>query len=74
MVNSCPQMYSIKSGRWNDASTWSCGRIPTSSDNVVITATHTVNVPTGNHQVKNITQNGFLNFEQGSVILVLGGN
>jgi hypothetical protein len=74
LVNSCPQMYSIKSGSWNDTSTWSCGRVPTSSDNVVITATHTVNVPTGNHQVKNITQNGFLNFEQGSVILVLGGN
>lgn len=38
--------YSIKSGTWNDITTWSCGSIPTSSDYVIIKNGHKISVPT----------------------------
>ncbi len=45
---------SVKTGNWNDADTWSCGRIPTIQDNVVIKTTHNVYL--------NTTQSGYCKF------------
>ena len=38
------KIYSVSSGPWNAASTWSCNCIPQSDDEVTIKATHTVTV------------------------------
>ncbi|GAB3702510.1 hypothetical protein GCM10027592_32000 [Spirosoma flavus] len=40
---SCPNMYSVKAGSWNDASVWSCGRVPLLTD--VVTLNHAVSLP-----------------------------
>jgi hypothetical protein len=40
-------MYTLRSGRWNDITVWSCGRVPTSVDNVTIGSAHTVLLDTG---------------------------
>lgn len=32
----CTEMYTVNSGNWNDATTWSCGRVPTAVDDVQI--------------------------------------
>ena len=37
---------SIKSGNWNDPTTWACGRIPTITDRVVIQSNHVISVTT----------------------------
>lgn len=41
----CGVMTSIKSGNWNDPTVWSCDRIPTFDDNVIISPTHIVTIP-----------------------------
>lgn len=57
----CNGMYSIVSGNWNTTSTWSCGRTPTISDDVTISAGHTVTIPAGQTGfVNKLTQNGNL--------------
>lgn len=64
---SCTQMYTVKSGNWNDATVWSCGRIPTSQDNVTIKATHNVYLnPNQSGYCKNIATelNSVLNIPQ----------
>ncbi len=40
---SCTSMFSVKAGRWEDASIWSCGRVPLITDPVKIN--HTVSLP-----------------------------
>lgn len=40
-------IYSITSGNWGDLSTWSTGSVPTSGDNVGISAGHTVTTASG---------------------------
>ncbi|GAB3776848.1 hypothetical protein GCM10028818_22940 [Spirosoma horti] len=35
-------LFTLRDGSWNDPTIWSCGRLPTSLDNVVIQPTHTV--------------------------------
>lgn len=42
----CGIMSSIKSGSWNDPTVWSCDRIPMFDDNIVISPTHTIIIPT----------------------------
>ncbi|GAB3989674.1 hypothetical protein GCM10028807_15090 [Spirosoma daeguense] len=39
----CPSMHSVKAGNWNDASVWSCGRVPLSQD--LATLNHAVTIP-----------------------------
>ncbi|MBD2705246.1 beta-propeller fold lactonase family protein [Spirosoma sp. BT702] len=39
----CVSMYSVQAGSWNDASTWSCGRVPLITD--VVTLNHAVSLP-----------------------------
>ncbi len=47
---------SVKSGDWTDASLWSPSGVPSSSDNAVIAATHTVTIDNDN-TIQNLTVN-----------------
>lgn len=38
-------MYTVKTGNWNDATIWSCGRVPTLKD--ALTLNHAVTLPSG---------------------------
>jgi hypothetical protein len=47
----CNGMASVQTGYWNNAATWSCGRVPGSADAVIIKPGHVVSIPpnhTGN--------------------------
>jgi hypothetical protein len=58
---SCTSMYTLKTGSWNDITVWSCGRVPTITDNVTITSGHTVTIPAGQTGfVNNLMLNGTL--------------
>ncbi|MBD2701643.1 cadherin domain-containing protein [Spirosoma sp. BT702] len=39
----CGSMFTLKAGDWNDASVWSCGRVPLLTD--VVTLNHAVSLP-----------------------------
>jgi hypothetical protein len=41
----CPQMYTLRSGNWNDATLWSCQRVPLATDNVLVSAAHVITIP-----------------------------
>ena len=43
----CAEMFSIKTGLWNQGNTWSCGRIPISTDDITISVGNTVTIPKG---------------------------
>ncbi len=63
----CADMYSIISGNWNVPSTWSCGRIPIVTDDITISAGHTVSIPNGvNATLKFLYLLGTLNPLSGS--------
>jgi endoglucanase len=55
---------SVKSGNWNDSSTWSCGRIPTATDKVVIQKNNTISVA-GTVQAKSVTLRGTITYSSG---------
>ena len=44
-VNACTNMYTLKTGNWNDVTVWSCGRVPTSTDIVTVKASHFITIP-----------------------------
>ncbi|GAB3694470.1 hypothetical protein GCM10027592_15430 [Spirosoma flavus] len=46
--------WSAGSGSWHEASTWSCGRVPTIQDYVVIKSGHQVNFSTTNTEIKGL--------------------
>ncbi|GAB3713710.1 hypothetical protein GCM10027592_53150 [Spirosoma flavus] len=46
--------WSAGSGSWHEASTWSCSRVPTVQDNVVIKSGHVVHLSTNNATVKSL--------------------
>ncbi|MBD2705076.1 hypothetical protein IC229_30905 [Spirosoma sp. BT702] len=46
-TGNCSNMVSVKVGNWNDATVWSCSRVPISSD--VVTLNHAVTLP-GSYQ------------------------
>ncbi len=56
-----PVITSIASGNWSSTSTWSCGCVPTSSDDVVINSGNTVTVDI-TAQAKSLNLKGILNW------------
>jgi N-acetylneuraminic acid mutarotase len=59
--------YSLKNGNWNDPTTWSCGRVPVTTEKVAING-HTITV-NGNFGVGGIEFNGgTLNIPVGSTL------
>ncbi len=60
-------MFTLKSGNWNDTTTWSCGRIPTNSDVVIIKSSHLISIPA------NITVNAKDVIYEGGTINPLSG-
>jgi hypothetical protein len=57
----CSNMYSLKTGSWNDISVWSCGRLPNSSDIVTISIGNVVTIPNGQTGfLYNLIQKGIL--------------
>lgn len=63
----CADMQSVKTGNWNDASVWSCGRTPIVTDEITINAGHTVSIPNGiNATLKFLYLLGTLNPLSGS--------
>lgn len=65
-------LFTTKSGNWNDPLCWICGQLPNSSTDVKISNSHIINVPTGSHDVKNITLEGTVNFETGGELKMTG--
>lgn len=60
---------SVKSGSWTDPFTWSCGRIPTAADNVLIQANTTVSV-SSSVQAKRITLLGTISYANGGKVVL----
>jgi hypothetical protein len=58
-----PSIQSVKTGDWQDATTWSCNCIPINCQDVSIEQGHIVNVPINDAKAKNITVKGILNFQ-----------
>ena len=44
-VNACTNMYTLKTGSWNDITVWSCGRVPTSTDIITVKTNHSITIP-----------------------------
>lgn len=43
----CISMVSVRTGNWTDSPTWSCNRVPASTDALTISAGHVVTIPAG---------------------------
>ena len=54
-MNSSAQIISAASGLWNATTTWVGGVIPATTSDVYIANGHTVTVPTGTHNCRNLT-------------------
>ncbi len=52
----CADMHSVQTGDWNQGTTWSCGRIPISTDDITISGGHTVTIPNGISATLNFLQ------------------
>ncbi|GAB3690109.1 hypothetical protein GCM10027592_07160 [Spirosoma flavus] len=66
-TTTCVNMFTIKDGSWNDASVWSCGRLPVSTD--ALTLNNAVTLPasyTGNALRVRFSQSGRLIYNSGS--------
>ncbi len=65
----CAMMNSVKSGDWNDASVWSCGRVPIATDSVTIRQTDTITVLNGiSATMRLLNLLGHLQLESGGII------
>jgi hypothetical protein len=65
------QCISLKSGQWNDPTTWSCGRIPTTLDEILINNGHSVTIGNNlNANAKNITNNGEIIFGENAFLIL----
>lgn len=51
---------SLSSGTWNTTGRWSCGRVPTTADDVIIAAAHNVTVNVNTANIISLTVNGTL--------------
>lgn len=60
---------SLKSGNWNEISTWSCGVIPTSVLNTTVQSGHIVSLPMGIiGQVKTLNLLGNIDFKKNASV------
>ncbi|MES2797484.1 MAG: fibronectin type III domain-containing protein [Bacteroidota bacterium] len=68
----CPSMcLSVKSGSWIDPTVWSCGRIPTNLDEVIINPTHVITIDENLIGIaKNLVNCGELKFGVGSNLIL----
>ncbi len=58
--------YSIQSGSWSSPSTWSCGRVPTEGDNIIIKNGHSVAIPPSDYRAFGST----LFTEKGAILAI----
>ena len=64
----CSQMYSVRTGNWNQSTTWSCGRIPILTDDITISGGNTVTIPNGvSATLKLLNLIGTLNVQTGAI-------
>ena len=64
----CSYMYSVQTGNWNQSTTWSCKRMPISTDEVTISGGNIVTIPTGVSATLNfLNLIGTLNVQTGSI-------
>lgn len=61
---------SLNSGDWNNPSTWACGAVPTSLNDIIINTGHVVTISNSTVYAKNLTINGALNFENGGNLIM----
>jgi hypothetical protein len=66
-VNTGSVIISIKTGDWEDPTTWDAGRVPNANDIVIVDTAHTVSL-NGAGSAKNVTQRGVLSMKNGSVL------
>ena len=61
-------MYSVRTGNWNQSTTWSCGRIPILTDDITISGGNTVTIPNGvSATLKLLNLIGTLNVQTGAI-------
>ena len=65
------EVCTIKTGSWHDEKTWSCGRVPFTSENARICVGHTVTL-SANASVKNLQNYGNLTMATGVKLTVAG--
>jgi photosystem II stability/assembly factor-like uncharacterized protein len=59
MTNICCSTFeTIKSGSWTDPTTWSCNRVPISTDDVIINTGHTITNSGGTIRAKSLNYRG----------------
>ncbi len=61
---------SISNGSWPEPIIWSCSKVPSVLDNIIIAPGHVISVPSGEFQVKSIINNGTINLQQGGIIKI----
>lgn len=65
-TGSCTAMISVRTGNWNDATVWSCNRVPLSTDVVQVATGHIVTIPA------NVTANAQRLQDYGRVVFGAG--
>jgi hypothetical protein len=68
-VNIGNKQQSIKNSNWNDATMWSCGTVPTISEDILINKRHTVSIP-NNYTgfVRDLQLNGILQYGNNALL------
>lgn len=65
----CSGMTTVKSGNWDDASVWSCGRVPIATDSVTVRQTDTITVLNGvSATMRLLNLLGHLQLESGGIM------
>lgn len=63
-------VYSLASGNWNDPMTWSCNRVPLSTDVVLVKQSHSVTIDNITANAKSVILGGTINYlNNGNLIL-----
>ncbi|WP_296148674.1 T9SS type A sorting domain-containing protein [uncultured Flavobacterium sp.] len=65
---------SIATGNWNSPTTWDAGSVPSSVDNAIVSATHTVTLDVTGLAIANLTVNGTLEYGATPTSFAVAGN